>query len=136
MTDQALHLYFFPSFMVVTWRMASYLRAKNVALEENGDLASARDLVGSDEPHLAHKGLPTDMHRTDVSFHLPFGVKPYGVRATRVKTVEVFLAVLERDFVDVSVDALGSSDPDGLRVRMFGEIRRNGCDGLGTLGLE
>ena len=122
--------------MVVTWRMASYLRAKNVALEENGDLASARDVVGSDGPQLADKGFSTNMHRTDVSFHLPFGVKPYGMGATRVKTVEVFLAVLERDFVDVSVDALGGSDPDGLRARMFGGIRWNGCDGLSALGLE
>ena len=95
--------------------MASYLRAKNVALEGNSDLARARDLMGSDEPQLADKRLPTDIHRTDVIFRLPLGVRPYGVRATRVKTVEVFLAVLERDFVDVSVDALGDGDPDGDR---------------------
>ena len=54
----------------------------------------------------------------------------------RVKTVKVFLAVLEHDFMDVSVDALGGSNPNGLHVHMFDEIHWNGCDGLSTLGLE
>ena len=62
------------------------------------------------------------MDRTDVSSRLPFGVKPSGMRATRVNTAEVFIAVLERDFVDVNVDALGGGEPSGLLVRMFGKV--------------
>ena len=87
-TDQALHLYFFPSFMVVTWQMVSYLHAKNVVLEENSDVtdvASARDLVECDKPQLTDKRLSMDMHQTDVSLHLPFGVKSYGMGAMRVE---------------------------------------------------
>ena len=80
-------------------------------------------LKGGDEPQLAYKGFLTDMHRTDVSSRLPFGVKPNGMRATGVNAVEVFVAVLERGFVDVSVDALDGGDPGDLSVPMFSEVR-------------
>ena len=63
------------------------------------------------------------MDRTDVSSRLPSGVKPIGMCATRVNTVEVSIAVLERDFVDVNVDALGGGEPSGLLVRMLGGVR-------------
>ena len=114
--------------------MASYLREKNVSLEGIGQMQAK--LKGSDEPQLADKGFLMDMRRTDVSFRLPFGLEPNGMRATRVNTIEVSTAVLERDFVDVSVEALGGGDPGGLLERMFGGAHSSGCSGLSALGLE
>ena len=66
------------------------------------------------------KGL-TDMHRTDAS-RLLFGVKPNGMRATRVHTAEVSIAILEGNFVDVNVDALGGGEPSGLLIRIFSKV--------------